>query len=249
MSDSEFEICPDLSGLFTEAEMSEIIGVTVDINGDPFENIESGEENWADDLTDTGNANFVASDGRHVPNDPECLHCRIREFGNDSEDEVIPITPSSRCENDFTPLSAENLILHESSRVSAVQTTPPATLSQNRTSAPRARHRRPLTRRQRRRANFDSARAAAQTWGDPYLYDPTAREFTELTGDFGPGDPRDIRDYTVVVAFGESILVPRRDRMRYRQWRRFLPIGRLYLRWDQALRLVQVRLRPNYVPY
>lgn len=62
------------------------------------------------------------------------------------------------------------------------------------------------------------ARASAQDWRSGYLFDPTARQVWYT------------HDSVVVRAFGHHLHVPKDAIVRYRTWKRHLPIGRVLLK-------------------
>lgn len=81
------------------------------------------------------------------------------------------------------------------------------------------------------------ARASVQQWGSGYLYDPTAKEYFYT------------HTSVVVKAFGHDIYVPRNALLKYRTWKRKLPIGRILLKWNQQYKLFVARLKPSTGPY
>lgn len=70
-----------------------------------------------------------------------------------------------------------------------------------------------------------------------YRYDPYATEH--------PYDEH----HSMVIAFGNAILVPHDAKLRYRQWKRFLPLGRVLLKWGENYDFISARLTVNHGPY
>lgn len=240
------ELSPD-AALLDEIDSVDLVDQPID---------ESILENWMDDLSDSGLANFSVQLVKHRNRpDCDCVVCVYDSNLDDAESQVEPQTPittdspqqSHHQENPqpeivaSTPERARSPVLPPRNDIVVQISNPP-----NRT---RVRTRNTI--RQRRRSTFVQARAEAQTWRQGhYLWDPTAREYQAPYDIFPPGDRRNPREFTVVCAFGHDILVPRYDRMRYRKWRRYLPCGRLLISWDQSLRLASARLTPTLgVPY
>ena len=183
-----------------------------------------GEENWEDDpVPDDVVGNF---EPWSVRNHDECTGCVLCH---------VPDTPAPE------PQSV----------ISQAPSGPGPRRRSRRPGLRRRQRKRRQQRRQQRPRTYIHARAAAQAWKweEGYWWDETARE-QPCTWEFlDADDTRDPRDHTVVEAFGHHIIVPRDDRFKYRKWRRYMPIGRVFLKWDPAMRLLPARLRPTGGPY
>lgn len=222
------ELSPDAT-LMAEINLEDLVDPPIDQNK---------LEDWTNDLCDSGLANFTVLNIKHRDRpDCECVICSHEDSG-DSGSQVEPQTPTSseqprrgcchECgkigiiEYGEPELEAPEIIPRAECNDIVVTISNPSGRTRTRS------HYNNGTRRQR--TTLVQARAEAQTW-EPgkYLWDPTAREYQAPHDLFAVDDPRDPRNFTLVCAFGHDFLVPRNARMRYREWRRYLPIGRILI--------------------
>lgn len=167
------------------------------------------------------------------------------------EQDTPHVPPATENNPQVPPLNIQELppaANHNVAAMEIVQLDPPDTPRVSNKSAddtprvPRANvfdrlEHRPLRREQPRCLRNPYARVPTRPSHGRFLWDSTAKEF--LYDQY----------YTVVQTFGQEIFVPKRCRNRYRLWKHKVPIGRIQLRWDMDMNLVQSRLTPSNGPY